>query len=182
MLATAPIVFREVLEAALIVSIQVLFYGANLILIGGFMQMFGKHVPAPKIPPQALMCTAVALLAVGLGILGGALGAQAADFHVRSPIVDYRELEFEHNGAVTFDKKDSDLNNNQSYNYTVGVGVTPFWFLEVEGDTVATPETTLRYSATTLENTFQLTPQGKYWADLGFFVEYIAFLYRLWNF
>ncbi len=147
MLATALIVFREVLEAALIVSI----------VMAACKGLAGRNF---------------ALLAVGLGTLGRAPGAHAADFQVRSPIVDYRELEFEHNGAVTFDKEDSDLNNNQSYTYTVGVGITPFWFLEVEGETEATPETTLRYSATTLENIFQLTPQGKYWADLGFFVEY----------
>jgi high-affinity iron transporter len=153
-------------------GIQVLFYVATLILIGGLKQRFGKHVPAPKTLPPARTHTAAALLVVGLGTLGGAPGAHADDFQVRSPIVDYHEFEFEHNGAVTFDQKHSDLNHNQSYTYAVGAGVTSFWLLEVEGETEASSETTLHYSATTLENTFQLTPQGKYWADLGFFVEY----------
>jgi hypothetical protein len=91
---------------------------------------------------------------------------------VRSPIVDYREIEIEHNGVTTFDKKKSGLSNNQSYTNEIGIGITPFWGLELEGETGAPSGENLRYSATTLENTFQLTPQGEYWADLGFFAEY----------
>jgi hypothetical protein len=97
--------------------------------------------------------------------------ARGADFQVRSPIVEYREFEFEHNGSVTFDSK-SELNKDQSYTFSLGLGVMPFWKIELEGETEAPPGQNLSYTATTLENTFQLTPQGKYWADLGFFFEY----------
>ena len=94
-----------------------------------------------------------------------------ADFKVRSPIVDYREFEYEHNGSVTFDHR-PDRNKNQSYTHSVGVGVTEFWKIEFEGEIGASTANNLALNALTFENTFQLTPQGKYWADFGFFIEY----------
>ena len=84
------------------------------------------------------------LPSVGLGILqigvvvavGFAATAfpASADFKVRSPIVEYRECEFEHNGSVTVDKAKSGLNNSQSYTNSIGCGITPFWKLELEGE------------------------------------------------
>ncbi len=113
-------------------------------------------------------CLKMAPLLLGVGL---APSTAHADFQVRSPLVTYREVEFEHNGSVTFDRK-SDLNKDQSYTYSVGVGLTSFWKLELEAETGAPPQGNLAYQATTLENTFQLTPQGKYWADVGIFFEY----------
>jgi len=95
-----------------------------------------------------------------------------ADFRILDPIVDYRELELEHNGDVTFDEPKSGLNNGQSYTYAIGYGVTPWWRPELEGEFEAVPGGNHRFAATTMENTFQLTEQGKYWADLGFFAEF----------
>ena len=97
--------------------------------------------------------------------------AARADFQVRAPIVEYREFEIEHNGSITFDRK-RELNRDQSYTYSLGLGITPFWKVELEGETAAPPGQRLRLVATTVESTFQLTEQGQYWADLGFFVEY----------
>ncbi len=111
------------------------------------------------------------LLSAGVAILATASAARA-EFKLRYPIVDYREFEFEHNGAVTFDKRNSGKSNSQSYTNEIGVGVVPNWFVELEGEWEAPPGSNLRYDATTVENTLQLTPQGKYWADLGFFAEY----------
>jgi len=108
-------------------------------------------------------------------LLGAALGwgsAAQAEFKLRSPIVDYRELEFEHNGDVTFDKKDSGKNNAQSFTYELEVGALPFWQPGIEGEFETVPGENQRFAATTFENLFQLTPQGKYWADLGFFAEF----------
>ena len=95
-----------------------------------------------------------------------------ADFRILDPIVDYREFELEHNGDITFDQPKSGLNNGQSYTYSVGYGVLPWWRPELEGEFEAVPGANQRFAATTLENTFQLTEQGKYWADLGFFAEF----------
>lgn len=106
-------------------------------------------------------------------LLAGLFAASAhAEFHVRSPIVVYRELEIEHNGSVTLDKKDSGLNHKQSYTTELAYGLTPWWEIGVEAEFGADSDQQVRYEATTLENMFQLTPQGQYWADVGLFVEY----------
>jgi hypothetical protein len=40
-----------------------------------------------------------------------------ADLQVRMPTVEYRELEFEHSGLITFDNKDSSLNRARGHQY-----------------------------------------------------------------
>lgn len=49
----------------------------------------------------------------------------------------------------------------------------PFWGIELQGHWIAdAADRRPRYEATSFENYFQLTPEGKHWADLGFFFEY----------
>ncbi len=73
-------------------GIQVIFYVVTIALIGMLMRRFGGA-------PPALMRTVAAALLVWGGL--AALSAARADFQVRYPIVDYGELEFEHNGAAS---------------------------------------------------------------------------------
>jgi hypothetical protein len=113
---------------------------------------------------------------LALGAIGGLAitsPAARADFELHYPIIDYREFEFEHNAATTFDKANSGKSNNQSYTFELGYAPVWWWEPEIEGDEVAAPgQKNLSFEATVFENTFQLTPQGEYWADLGFFAEY----------
>ncbi len=109
---------------------------------------------------------------VAAGALVFSIATARAEFKLHSPIVDYREVEFEHNGDVTLDKSGSGKNNAQSFTYELGYGVTPWWEPEIEGEFETEPGQNQRFVATTFENTFQLTEQGKYWADIGFFAEY----------
>jgi len=95
-----------------------------------------------------------------------------ADLQVRMPEVDYRELEFEHNGLITFDAKGSTLNRAQSYTNSIGYGVLPWWQIELESEMASGGGQHLTWDATTLENTFQLTEPGEYFFNLGFFFEY----------
>ena len=95
-----------------------------------------------------------------------------ADLQVRMPTVDYRELEFEHNGLITFDTKGSPLNRAQSYTNAVGYGVLPWWQIELESEMSSGGGQHLMSDAVTLENTFQLTEPGRYFFNLGFFFEY----------
>jgi hypothetical protein len=95
-----------------------------------------------------------------------------ADLQVRMPEVDYRELEFEHNGLVTFDTKGSSLNRAQSYTNAIGYGVLPWWGIELEGELASGGGQHMTWEAVTLENTFQLTEPGEYFFNLGFFFEY----------
>src|SRR5579863_8643572 len=105
------------------------------------------------------------------GVLGLCQAAHA-DFELHYPIIDYREFEFEHNADTTFDKRKSGLSNNQSYTLELGYAPVPWWEPEIEGDWDASSGHNLSFNATVFENTFQLTEQGKYWADLGFFAEF----------
>jgi hypothetical protein len=111
---------------------------------------------------------------VVLGCIGpfAASAPAHAELKVRSPLVTWREFEFEHNGLLTFDKRKSALNGNQSYTYELGYGVTPWWQIELEGETQALAGQNQRLNARTIESTFQILPQGKYWIDLGFFAEF----------
>jgi hypothetical protein len=115
------------------------------------------------------ICAQGALLTLALG---GFATAARADFEMHYPIIDYREIELEHNGSTRFDKANSGKSNNQSYTSELGYGVTPWWEPELEGEWDAPPGQNSAFTFTTLENTFQLTDQGEYWADLGFFAEY----------
>lgn len=110
--------------------------------------------------------------AVAMAVIGSIGGAPArAEFKLRYPNVDYREFEVEHNGAVTFDKKNSGKNNSQSYPTEVEVGILPFWTVGIEANVEANSGENVHYKATALESFLQLTPQGKYWADVTFFTE-----------
>lgn len=100
--------------------------------------------------------------------------AARADFQVRSPIVEEGEWEYEQNGDWTHDRHRPDNSGEFSLTNEIGHSVTPWWEpeLEIESNRDAGPDQPFRVTAVTLENTFQLLPQGEYWADLGFFAEY----------
>src|SRR5580765_1405556 len=96
------------------------------------------------------------VIAAGLAALTGGSSAHA-EFKVRYPVVDYGEFEVEHNGAVTFDKKNSGKNNSQSYPTEVEVGILPFWTIGIEANVEANSGEKLHYQATAIESYLQLT-------------------------
>jgi hypothetical protein len=85
-------------------GIQLLAYIVTLVAIG--------------IPMRALSRNgrAVRVIAAGMILATFLCSSRPAwsELHVRMPTVEYRELEFEHNGLFTFDKKGSDLNGQRS--------------------------------------------------------------------
>ena len=121
--------------------------------------------------PNHISGATTTVIAAGIAALIGGTPARG-EFKLRYPAVDYREFEIEHNGSVTFDKKNSGKSNNQSYPTEVEVGILPFWQVGIEFNTEANSGEKLHYRATALESFLQLTPQGKYWADLTFFTEF----------
>ena len=111
-------------------------------------------------------------LAAALAVLAPV--AAHADFHIRSPYeIDLGELEIEHNGASSFDHR-PDVRGGQSYTVEFGTGLTSWWHSEIEFgfDREPGPNQSTLLTAAVTENTFQLTEPGKYFADLGFYVEY----------
>ena len=97
--------------------------------------------------------------------------AALADFKVRSPNIDYREIEIENNTSTTFDKRPENHNRN-SMTQEIGIGILPFWTVELEGEFGRQPSEKWQWNATTVENYFMLTEPGKYWLDFSIFAEY----------
>lgn len=64
------------------------------------------------------------------------------------------------------------LADSKAITNAIGYGLTPWWEIELEGESNSVPDSSVHYTATTVENTFQLTQPGKYAFNLGFFAEY----------
>ena len=111
----------------------------------------------------------------GLGVAALLVNAAAttaqADVKIKYPNVDYREVEIENNTSTTFDKR-PEKNDRRSVTQEVGVGVLPFWFVELEGEFGREPSEKWQWKATTLENYFMLTEPGKYWIDASLYAEF----------
>jgi hypothetical protein len=124
-------------------------------------------------PAQGRRGRSAAIALAPATVLFGLLWAQGAgaEFKVRSPNIDYREIEIEHNLSVTFDKR-ADKNHDVSSPVEVGVGLLPFWKVEIEGDIERHPGENAQWEATAVENFFRLTEPGKYWLDAALFVEF----------
>lgn len=123
------------------------------------------------IKESSLMRYCLPLLLVSL--LGAAASRPAAaDMQVRLPHVVWREVEFEHNGLITFGPKGTASDRAQSYTNSIASGVTPWWKIELEGEMTSGGGQHLVWAATTFENTFALTERGQYMFDVGFFAEY----------
>ncbi|TXL80394.1 hypothetical protein FHP25_05020 [Vineibacter terrae] len=115
---------------------------------------------------------AAGVLAAGLLVAAATPVPARAEFQVRSPIVTEGEIEIEHNGAVIFSRNKATRWREQSYTNELAYSPTSWWKFEIETELGHERGDKLRYEATTLENVFQLTPQGKYFLDVGFFIEY----------
>ena len=101
-----------------------------------------------------------------------ALPASAA-LRVHSPIVEQGEYELETAFDVTGDHRPQKT-GAYTANVALSYGVTSFWKVELEGQWKRDPQSQAKFDATSFENIFQVTEQGKYAADLGFFLEYEA--------
>jgi hypothetical protein len=88
---------------------------------------------------------------------------QAEDLKIRSPIIEAGEVEFENNFV---------FGRGKTTVHELEYGLTSWFKPGLELELAADPGQGLHYDATALEGFFQLTPQGKYWADLGIFAEY----------
>ncbi len=101
-----------------------------------------------------------------------ALPVRAGDFIVYSPHVTQGRTELEFRG---FGYRDSntDVNGTRGYNFSVAHGVTSWWKPEIYfANYDREPGGSTRFSGYEFENTFQLAPIGKFWADPGFLFAY----------
>ncbi len=97
-----------------------------------------------------------------------------ADFRIVYPNeIDQGELEIEHNGSSTFDRR-PDVRNARSYTLEIGTGLTSWWKTELElgfEREAGTNQPTILTDVVT-ENLFRLTEPGENFFDVGFYVEY----------
>lgn len=120
------------------------------------------------LPRRWRRCKAVAaLMTVAVaGALAAAGPAQADEYKIYSPLVVRGENELELRG---YDAQDSSpqINGDQQYRLSVGRGITSYWAVELYDILANPPGGNLHSHKVEMENRFQLTPMGEYWANLG---------------
>jgi len=117
-----------------------------------------------------VMVNALRLTAVTITLIG--VSTQALATHkVYSPHVEKGEIEIEARGHVDFDD-DNDKDKARKDIFEIGYGLTDWWrtslFVEYEEE----PQGDYEHAATAWENIFQVTESGKYWMDVGLYLEY----------
>lgn len=115
--------------------------------------------------------TVIAALMVAFGMNAKIVHADN-DFIIYSPWVMQGQSEIEVRGFGTQDAR-SEQNGAGGYNISVAHAFTGWWKAEVYvGEFNRDPGGTMYYSGNEFENTFQLTPSGEYWADIGLLASY----------
>jgi len=147
-------------------AMQFLVYVLSIATIGA-LTLAARRPVSLRVPGVAVTIAAVMLVSMFLLPLPA-----HATHKVYYPTVDQGETELELRGHVTWDS-DRDKQNEQKYKMGIGHGFTHFWFSEVYIE-VEKPagESSYEVESYEWENLFQLTEQGKYWADWGFLIEY----------
>jgi high-affinity iron transporter len=145
-------------------GMQLVFWLATLLTIGAAMRVFGQ----PGAPARAAAVLAAATV-LALGAAPQPAEAGVAD-KVYRPLVEYGETEVELRGGYVKDER-PELNTTQAYVLDFGYGVTPWWFTEAVIEIEKEPDASLEAEEIEWENIFQLSEQGEYFVDFGFFAE-----------
>jgi hypothetical protein len=114
-------------------------------------------------------------IVIVLTVAGSAISAPAradiGELKVYSPLIETGVLEFEYRGARTFDS-DPAKNDAEAQKFSIGYGLTPWWFVEAYAAWAKDPGGRTHFDGTEFESVFQLTEPGEYWANLGLLAEY----------
>jgi hypothetical protein len=112
-------------------------------------------------------------IALTVALSGMAVPARAdiGELKVYSPLIETGVLELEYRGAHTFDS-DPAKNDAEAQKFSLGYGLTDWWFFEAYGAWAKDPGGTTHFDGTEWESVFQFTEPGEYWADLGLLAEY----------
>lgn len=90
---------------------------------------------------------------------------------IYSPNVEKGELELEWQGNYAFDKN-NEKDHKQSHKYAIGYGFTDYWASELYIKASNNAHQGYDTKAVEWENRFQLTEQGKNFADVGLYIAY----------
>jgi FTR1 family protein len=147
---------------------QVIAFIATLLGIAGLARLV--NAPGGRIRRVA----AVPSLAISALLLAHAHDAKA-DHVVYSPLVEQGEIAVEIRGHHDFDGAD-DLDGGAAYKVDLEWAPLARWRSELVSEFEREPGEDLEATELAWENVFQLTEQGRYWADLGLLAEYAASL------
>lgn len=145
-------------------GIEVLAYILTLALILGLMNWSNRGTQRPA----ATQVAAIGVLALAAITLYAPTPAQA-DCKVYSPQVEQGEVEVEARGCLPQGNKADEMRTDK---YEVGYGVTDWWSTTVFLEYQAGQGEGYHPSARAWENIFALTEPGRYWLDLGLYLEY----------
>lgn len=109
----------------------------------------------------------LAVTFTGLALLPST--AQAAEYKIYSPYVVLGENELEARAYYNQDDLNA-VDGTGAYKFAFGHAFTDFWATEIYAELEHESGET-EFEAVEWENRFQLTPQGKYWADFGLLAE-----------
>ena len=101
----------------------------------------------------------------------------SADHIVYSPLVEYGETAIEIRGHYDFDPS-PELDGGQAYKIEYEWTPMERWLTEVLVEYEREPGENLEATEIASENVFQLTEQGRYWADFGLLAEFAYSLER----
>ncbi|MEQ1704593.1 MAG: transporter [Rickettsiales bacterium] len=99
------------------------------------------------------------------------LSSNAYALNVYSPYVEEGMLEIESKNRFDFDDRASEDNFRQ-HKLAVEYGFTSQWKAALYGELEKENGSGYKYTATEIENIFQFTEVGEYWADVGALVAY----------
>lgn len=107
-------------------------------------------------------------------IVGAALALSCADsyaLNIYAPYVEKGVMEIESKNRFDFDKR-SDENNFRQHQVEFEYGLTSMWKAAISGEMEKENNHGYKYTATEVENIFQLTDVGQYWLDAGLQADY----------
>ncbi len=147
-------------------GIELVFYLGAILVIGSLMLL----VRTPKAATASRLGRVSAVIPV-VAAVGLMFSPQAhAGDKVYSPIVEEGEWELETRLLFSHDR-DPSLNGAANHVFEIGYAPTSYWATSVLLEYERDPGKTGQATHFAWENIFQLTPQGKYWLDVGAYVE-----------
>ena len=145
-------------------AMQLIAFAATLAGIVALSRAVNR--PAPRLHGAA----ALPAMILALAIAGHSTESRAAHV-VYSPLVEEGEKAIELRGHYDFDG-DQALDGGQAYKAEIEWAPYSRWLTELLVEYEGEPGESLEATEIASENIFQLTEQGKYWADFGLLAEY----------
>jgi high-affinity iron transporter len=146
-------------------GMQLVFFVAVVVGLSVAMKMMNRPAPRNRPAATAHAVSAIAVLATVF------MPERAHAAHVvYSPIVEEGEFAIEYRGHHDFDGAGA-IDGGEQHKLELEYAPTARWLTEVLGEWEREPGGGLEATEVAWENIFQLTEQGRHWADFGLLAE-----------